>query len=187
MLIENVVLDVDRAHRIQRVSGQFARWHEFAAQRLEGRGVGELLTPDSRPGLRRALDELIDGRTCCTRLPVTSVDTGHLSFDATLTCVSTPPAVVITLFPVDGKAVVTRRAKRLSDVAVHILEGIAAGRPSAALATRLHLSSQGVDYHVNTLLRRFGVPNRTALVARAYAVGALDPHTWPPRVPPALA
>lgn len=61
-----------------------------------------------------------------------------------------------------------------------------AGRPSGALASRVHLSSQGVDYHVNTLLRRFGVPNRTALVARAYAIGALDAHAWPPRVPPAL-
>jgi DNA-binding CsgD family transcriptional regulator len=38
-----------------------------------------------------------------------------------------------------------------------------------------------VNYHLTRLSDRFGVPNRTALVARAYSLGLLDPGSWPPR------
>ncbi|MFI6028916.1 helix-turn-helix transcriptional regulator [Amycolatopsis magusensis] len=184
---DDIVLDVDPAQRIHRVSNQFSSWHEFASEPLEGRDICDLLAPDARPGLRHRLVEIAEGRTCCARLPATAIDTGHLSFTASLTCVSSRTgSAVVTLNPVGRQAVVTARESRLSTTGALVLEGVAAGKASNALAARLHLSSPGVDYHVNALLRRFGVPNRTALVARAYSIGALDAHVWPPRVPPAL-
>ncbi|UJW32171.1 LuxR C-terminal-related transcriptional regulator [Saccharothrix sp. AJ9571] len=189
MLIDcdDIVLDVDPAQRIHRVSNQFSSWHELASEPLAGRNICDLLVPDARPRLRRPLVEIAEGRTCCARLPATAIDTGHLSFTASLTCVASHAgSVVVTLNPVGGQAMVTTRGSRLSTTGALILEGVAVGKASNALAARLHLSSPGVDYHVNALLRRFGVPNRTALVARAYSIGALDAHVWPPRVPPAL-
>lgn len=63
-----------------------------------------------------------------------------------------------------------------------ILEGVAAGASSVQLASRLFLSRQGVEYHIGRLLRRFRVPNRTALVGRAYSLGIFDSGSWPPRV-----
>jgi DNA-binding CsgD family transcriptional regulator len=75
-----------------------------------------------------------------------------------------------------------RPAVRLTLLDARILEGIAAGRTTAHLAAQLHLSRQGVDYHITSLLRRFTVPNRTALASRAHAAGLFRPGEWPPRV-----
>lgn len=63
-----------------------------------------------------------------------------------------------------------------------ILEGIASGASSVQLAASLFLSRQGVEYHIGRLLRRFRVPNRTALVGRAYSLGIFDSGSWPPKV-----
>ncbi|WP_374754056.1 LuxR C-terminal-related transcriptional regulator, partial [Streptomyces sp. SM12] len=45
---------------------------------------------------------------------------------------------------------------------------MASGLSTVQLASRLHLSRQGVEYRVSSLLRRLRAPNRVALVARAY-------------------
>jgi hypothetical protein len=39
-----------------------------------------------------------------------------------------------------------------------------------------------VEYHVSGLLRKLKVPNRAALVSRAYSMGVLKVGTWPPKV-----
>jgi DNA-binding CsgD family transcriptional regulator len=65
-----------------------------------------------------------------------------------------------------------------------ILEGIATGATSDQLATRLHLSRQGVDYHIAWLMTAFKAANRAAAVARAYASGVLCTGVWPPKVAP---
>ncbi|MEV6604425.1 LuxR C-terminal-related transcriptional regulator [Kutzneria sp. NPDC051319] len=69
----------------------------------------------------------------------------------------------------------------LSDRESEILRMIAGGATSAAVAAELGITGDGVNYHLTRMSDRFGVPNRTALVARAYSLGLLDPTTWPPR------
>jgi Bacterial regulatory proteins, luxR family len=51
-----------------------------------------------------------------------------------------------------------------------------------AIARSVGLTVDGVNYHLRQLTRRLNVPNRTALVARAYVLGVLDARTWPPAV-----
>ncbi|WP_405773923.1 LuxR C-terminal-related transcriptional regulator [Streptomyces sp. NBC_01538] len=72
----------------------------------------------------------------------------------------------------------------LAEIPSHVLEGLAAGLSTQQLASRLGLSSHGVEYHVSSMLRKLKAPNRSALVARAYALGILVPNCWPPQVRP---
>lgn len=81
--------------------------------------------------------------------------------------------------PADGRP---RPRLRLTDLDVRLLEGIAAGASTGQLARRLHLSEHGVTYHVTAMFRQLQVPNRTALVAKAYALGLFTAGSWPPRV-----
>jgi DNA-binding CsgD family transcriptional regulator len=74
------------------------------------------------------------------------------------------------------------RSQPLNRTSARVLEGVAGGQSTTQLAGRLFLSRQGVDYHIGALLRRFGCPNRPALVAKAYAESVLTAGTWPPRV-----
>ena len=74
------------------------------------------------------------------------------------------------------------RDREFSNLDARILEGVAAGASTIQLADRLHLSRQGIEYRIAALLRRLQAPNRTALVARAYAMGAIGIGNWPPRV-----
>lgn len=80
--------------------------------------------------------------------------------------------------PCDEKPVV------LSEIAAHIVEGIAMGDSSTRIASRLNLSRQGVEYHISGLLRKFEAPNRTALISRIFAKGIFDPSCWPLKVLP---
>jgi DNA-binding CsgD family transcriptional regulator len=80
--------------------------------------------------------------------------------------------LLITPVPVDVQ---------LSDRESEILRLIAGGATSATVAAELGITGDGVNYHLTRMSDRFGVPNRTALVARAYSLGLLDPSTWPPR------
>lgn len=72
------------------------------------------------------------------------------------------------------------RAPEISTREAEILTRVAAGDTTAAIATALELTPDGVTYHVTRLCQRFAVANRTALVARAYATGVLDASAWPP-------
>lgn len=67
-----------------------------------------------------------------------------------------------------------------SAVEAHILALTAAGKTSACIAAEVGLTADGVNYHLTRLCRRWGVPNRTALIARAYVNGVLSPDAWPP-------
>jgi DNA-binding CsgD family transcriptional regulator len=67
-----------------------------------------------------------------------------------------------------------------TDIEARILALVAGGATSARIAGELGLTADGVNYHLTRLSRRWGVPNRTALIARAYVKGVLDPQAWPP-------
>lgn len=70
----------------------------------------------------------------------------------------------------------------LSEIALRIIERIAGGHTTAEIASDLHLSKQGVEYHVSSMLRRLKVTNRPALIAKAYELSILDRSVWPPRL-----
>jgi DNA-binding CsgD family transcriptional regulator len=74
------------------------------------------------------------------------------------------------------------RSTLLSEMEAKILERVAAGASTVQLAGHLHLSCKGIEYHISAMLRKLGVPNRPALVSRAYTIGILNSGTWPPRV-----
>lgn len=96
-----------------------------------------------------------------------------------LICAVSPPAILAG----DGPAVGLSDTPplELSEREIAVLEGVALGQSSAQLARQLSVSQKGVDYHVAKLAELLGVPNRTALIARAYATGLLVPGLWPPR------
>lgn len=71
----------------------------------------------------------------------------------------------------------------LSAAEALIVEGLALGLSNAELSRELHLSRQGLDYHIGRLRQKLRARSRTALVARAYTVGLLTVGVWPPRVP----
>ncbi|MGB3441059.1 MAG: LuxR C-terminal-related transcriptional regulator [Actinophytocola sp.] len=73
-----------------------------------------------------------------------------------------------------------RSRSSLSELEARIIEFIAAGEGTISIATKLYLSRQGVEYHVSKLLQHLRVPNRPALIAKAYCMGLLAADTWPP-------
>jgi DNA-binding NarL/FixJ family response regulator len=68
----------------------------------------------------------------------------------------------------------------LSELDATIIESIAAGERTEHIANKVYLSRQGVEYHVSKLLQHLSVPNRPALIAKAYSIGILAVGTWPP-------
>ncbi|MBV6696795.1 LuxR C-terminal-related transcriptional regulator [Kitasatospora aureofaciens] len=68
----------------------------------------------------------------------------------------------------------------VSPTEARILAAAARGATTAQIAKEIGLTPDGVNYHLTRLTRRWHVPNRTALVARAYATGVLAADTWPP-------
>ncbi|MFF3068945.1 helix-turn-helix transcriptional regulator [Kitasatospora sp. NPDC057904] len=68
----------------------------------------------------------------------------------------------------------------VSPTEARILAAAARGATTAQIAREIGLTRDGVNYHLTRLSRRWHVPNRTALVARAYAYGVLAPDAWPP-------
>ncbi|QPP07646.1 PAS domain-containing protein [Streptomyces bathyalis] len=69
----------------------------------------------------------------------------------------------------------------LTAAQVRILSLLAEGSTNGEIATSLKLSRQAVDYHLSRLRDLLGAATRPALVARAYVLGILAPHAWPPR------
>ncbi|MBD0673230.1 helix-turn-helix transcriptional regulator [Streptomyces sp. CBMA156] len=69
----------------------------------------------------------------------------------------------------------------VSPVEARILAAAARGDTTAQIAREIGVTTDGVNYHLARLSRRWRVPNRTALVARAYATGVLVAGTWPPQ------
>ncbi|MFF6995396.1 PAS domain S-box protein [Streptomyces sp. NPDC008313] len=69
----------------------------------------------------------------------------------------------------------------LTAAQIRILSLLAAGSSNGDIASSLQLSRQTVDYHLSRLRHLLGAATRPALVARAYVLGILAPHAWPPR------
>ena len=178
---------VDESFRVVTAEDGFLAVFGASAFELRHRAVLEYLHPDFAEGPRRALTALATGARLEANERVVLAVPGGTVVSAELTALALAGSRRIVV-AVRRDAVQSPRPRQplLTPLEALILEGLAAGVPTAELAQRAHLSRQGVEYHVGALVRRFGVPNRTALVARTHAAGMYTADAWPPRVDPRL-
>jgi hypothetical protein len=144
--------------------------------------------------LQDRFSEFLPGRQPAFSIPLTMVDWNGESIDCLATCTSLISAghhqcTECTATALIFRDIVSGKPTRLlpapvtiTEIPAHILVGLASGLSTQQLASRLGLSSRGVEYHISNMLRALKAPNRSALVARSYALGILDPQHWPPRV-----
>jgi DNA-binding CsgD family transcriptional regulator len=177
---------------VQQANQEFFRqFDDHSSTRVCGRDFCDLAHPSEQQALYRQLSQLADGTRHRFTAHVVVVGSRGTAFTSVLTAVavregtSHVASLLVVLRPVAGGQeldMVTGSKKILSDIEARILEGIASGLSTIPLASRLYLSRQGVEYHVTRLLRKLRVPNRAALVSRAYSVGVLNVGSWPPKV-----
>ncbi|MEV4434413.1 LuxR C-terminal-related transcriptional regulator [Streptomyces sp. NPDC049555] len=182
---------LDTSLTIRQANQEFYRQFEDSSGALCGRSFNDVVHPSVQQPLMRQFSQLLEGRRQRFVTPVIAVGPGEAAFTVPLTAVSVrgglpDTTAILVMMPSTEESedarVVTNRKKILSEMDARILEGIAAGISTIPLASRLYLSRQGVEYHVTCLLRKLKVPNRAALVSRAYSMGVLKVGTWPPKV-----
>ncbi|MCA2219062.1 helix-turn-helix transcriptional regulator [Jidongwangia harbinensis] len=186
------VAQLDRTLTIEHANQDFFRQFGSSATELCGRDFRELVHPSVRRPVVRRFAGLLDGKQhrFSSRLigvrPDQSPLTGTLTGMVVRGDAPDATAVLVLVHPQDEVAdearVMIPQSKLFGQVDAQILEGIAAGQSTISLASRLYLSRQGVEYHVSGLLRKMRVPNRAALVSRAYSMGVLTVGIWPPKV-----
>ncbi|SDM49360.1 PAS domain-containing protein [Allokutzneria albata] len=128
-----------------------------------------LFTTTDTATRQRLLHELLTRRLARRSLHVTWAE-----HSGTLTVQGVPDeegSVLLVTLTVDPVA--APEPPQLSLREKEVLTRIAAGESTAMIARALGLTVEGVTYHVTRMVKRFGVPNRTALVARAFTLGVL--------------
>jgi DNA-binding CsgD family transcriptional regulator len=184
-----MLVSLNRDHEI--VNGSAAFFHTLgtSADELCGRRLYDLVVPGQREPLVHLLTQLSDGTTDRFMSQVTmsrrvaSALPGLLAATALRSGrpgIGTVALFVRTAGEADSGGM--DDARSLAEMDAKILEGVAAGLTSSVLASRLFVSRQTVEYHIGRLLKRFGVPSRSALIAYSYSVGILCVDTWPPQV-----
>ncbi|MBY8882668.1 LuxR C-terminal-related transcriptional regulator [Actinacidiphila acidipaludis] len=179
-------LVTDSAAVVQEANPATARLTGRPAESLTGAPLHRLLPPKACTQLEARRTARPDGyadtitavhRPDGRRVPVRAV-----------TWPAGPPGtcVICCLFPLAAAPVPAQQAAvpnppSLTAAETRIVEALAVGLTNVELGRELHLSRQGLDYHIDRLRRRFAARSRAALVARAYVTGLLDPATWPPR------
>ncbi len=169
--------------------------------RVAGRPLLDLLTPTNRKQLRKLDEAMRSGRR--SRYPVevswTAGKTPHhgqLTVEPVTDPLEDTPPLLVTLRVAEegaqaagpGPAACSHDADlepahpALSAQEARILRLVAGGATTAVVARAVGIGVDGVNYHLTRLCRRLRAPNRTALVARAYVLGLLDPAAWPPEV-----
>jgi DNA-binding CsgD family transcriptional regulator len=190
------VVHLDAGLRVVEVSDAFCEQLGLPPAGVKGEVLSRFFHPTARESLREHFARLLVGGHGDFSIPMTLVDahggetdcmvTG-LAFDTTVRIDSTDCAAIALVVPdsVHSTPLILASAPAaLTTVPAHILEGVAAGLSTQQLASRLGLSSHGVEYHISVMMRKLKAPNRSALVARAYALDIFMPHCWPPRVKP---
>ncbi|MER7792190.1 LuxR C-terminal-related transcriptional regulator [Streptomyces sp. NPDC097640] len=185
------VARLDASLLVQQANQEFFRQFGGSSADVCGRGFCDLTHPSLRHPLRHQFARLVDGSRRRFATHVVAVSAEGTAFTSALTAVavrgetSRVASILVVMRSADGfedADVVTQHKKVITEIEARILEGIAAGISTIPLASRLYLSRQGVEYHVTRLLRKLRVPNRAALVSRAYSMGVLEVGSWPPRV-----
>ncbi|WP_353947318.1 PAS domain-containing protein [Streptomyces sp. HUAS MG91] len=157
--------------------------------RLKGRDLLELFAPRDGAQVDRIAEAVKLRRRSRYTVAVTwrAADGAGRSGELTVDPVSeTPNALpdLLVMLRVTGESA-PRPAP--APVALHpneerILALLAAGATTAGAARETGLTTDGVTYHLRRLSQRWGASNRTELIARAYALGILEPGVWPPQV-----
>ncbi|MBL1095611.1 helix-turn-helix transcriptional regulator [Streptomyces coffeae] len=184
------VVCLDPSLTVQQANREFFRQFDDASAGVCGRRFCDLVLPSVRQTLRRQFTGLLDGSRHRFAAHTMLVGPQGSAFNSVLTAVavregrSHVASILVLLRPIAGgeSDMVPERTKQFTEIEARILEGIAAGVSTVPLAARLYLSRQGVEYHVTRLLRKLRVPNRAALVSRAYSMGVLNVGSWPPKV-----
>ncbi|WP_409236553.1 PAS domain-containing protein [Streptomyces sp. PA5.6] len=164
---------------------------------VAGRLLLDLLTPTNSDQLRKLDEAMRSGRR--SRYPVEAcwrargtVRHGQVTVEPVTDPLEDTPPLIVTLRVADereetggesaGDAEGELAHPALSAQEARILRLVAGGATTAVVARTIGIGVDGVNYHLTRLCRRLRVPNRTALVARAYVLGLLAPEAWPPRV-----
>lgn len=191
------IATLDPQQRIVEVSAEFLRRFGGTRTSRAGQDFHELLHPGTRDKVRRKFERaLAENRTTFDDSivalgPHDSVFSGGVTGFVARGARQQVDGIVVLVKPDESAAVsdspaFSSRYQVLNDTDARILEGVAAGASTIQLAARLHLSRQGIEYRIGSMFRKLNVPNRAALVSRAYAVGILSVGYWPPRVKPEL-
>ncbi|MFI9776236.1 LuxR C-terminal-related transcriptional regulator [Streptomyces sp. NBC_01003] len=157
--------------------------------RLKGRDILHLFRPRDESQLHRIAEALRLRRRSRYQVSVTwetpdgALREGELTVDPVSDTVERTPDLLVMLRVVGERpAALPDRPRATAGAAEsRILELLAAGATTAQAARETGLTTDGVNYHLRRLTRRWGATNRTELVARAYASGVLTPGVWPPR------
>ncbi|MFG3028724.1 PAS domain-containing protein [Streptomyces sp. NPDC048253] len=154
---------------------------------LVGRRAHTLLAPEPVPDLdrlHRRWNSLIARRTRRVETTAVLVDTRGLQRRAEvhLTTIGHSASRARHVWAVITHQSLAHEAHPpLTAAQIRILSLLAQGSSNSDIAASLKLSRQTLDYHLSRLRHLLGAATRPALVARAYVLGILAPHTWPPR------
>ncbi|WP_052412535.1 LuxR C-terminal-related transcriptional regulator [Streptomyces mutabilis] len=181
---------LDSRSRIRQANDALLALLDRSTSEVRDIEFARLLHPDSRSRLQVGFDQLRLGRTGRFTEYVKVPRPNH-AVRGNLTALrmradartSSPLLVLLQADPPPAEGPPDgARSTLLSEMEAKILERVAAGASTVQLAGQLHLSCKGIEYHISAMLRKLGVPNRPALVSRAYTTGILSSGTWPPRV-----
>ena len=193
-IVENVgagLAVVDPLLRIQENNPIFTEQCGHRDERIRGLSLCELLHPSVRQHMGRQFERLVERRNVSFVERQAALWAAHANFVGTMTGIAVHndigqvQAIVVLVYPDrtdNGHRTLISPKKVLTEINARILEGVAVGIPTVQLASRLYLSRQGVEYHVSSMLRQFKVPNRAALVSKAYSMGMFKIGLWPPKV-----
>lgn len=168
------------------VNPAFAALWGMTPGQMRDRNLLDLFIPTDEKSLLKLAEGLRHGRR--SRYPIRvqwnaegSTRTGQLTVEAVSDEVISPTLLMAFLHVdplVPGEEPIP--AHTLSPQEARILASVASGATSAVIARSVGLTADGVNYHLSRLCRMLDVPNRTALVAKAYALGLLHTASWPP-------
>ncbi|MEU1037835.1 PAS domain-containing protein [Streptomyces sp. NPDC005551] len=173
--------------RVIEASAAAAELFHLSLPDLVGRRAHTLLAPEPAPGLdtlRHRWNSLIARRTRRVETTALLVDPQGLQRRAELhlTTIGHSTSRARHVWAVVTHQSLAHEAHPpLTAAQIRILSLLAQGSSNSDIATSLKLSRQTLDYHLSRLRQLLGAATRPALVARAYVLGILAPHAWPPR------
>ena len=155
--------------------------------RLRGRSLRELFTPRSEDQIERLVRALRTGRTSRYPIEVTwrsgadgAERRGEFTIDPIMGAPGPPPVLLAMLYVRHERPEPPPSPRgAVSEAQARILALAASGATTAAIGKALGLTVDGVNYHLTRLSQRWRVRGRTALVAKAYALGILAPGQRP--------
>ncbi|MDI5970878.1 PAS domain-containing protein [Streptomyces sp. SL13] len=154
--------------------------------RMRGRDVLDLLSPRSADQLHRIAEAVRLGHRSRYRVEVGWTAAGHgerrgeLTVEPVSVSPEESPGLLVQLWKPAAAGPDTVTPPRVDDIDARLLALAASGATTDAMARAVGMTADGVNYHFSRLAERWAVRGRTALVARAYVLGVLDPRAWPP-------